>query len=97
MKTPLLISTKSAATLLGIAPRNADKTLFAMGLKPVVEAGSEIKRHRRWSRDEVIRTVNEWSAKHTEKTNVAPVVDDGRSRAPRQSFMRNIVSRDAKL
>lgn len=83
----LLISSKAAAKLIGIAPRSVESVLTAMGIKPVLATGTE-KRRLRWSRPEILRAVSTWSS----RANVA-VIDAGRSRAPRQAAMREIISR----
>jgi len=90
--TPLLISTKSAAHLLGIAPRSAEKCLTQMGLKPVLAVGSSVKKHLRWSRKEIFAAVNQWSAK-SKQENAPVVIDAGRTRAPRNPLMKSIIGK----
>lgn len=87
---PLVVSTDKAAKICGVSPDRFREIADKLRIEPILRGGNGTAR---WSLPEIIERLKTWTS-----TRPAPlfgsavpraIIDKGRARAPRQSFMKN--------
>lgn len=88
---PLVVSTDSAAQVCGLSPERFREMAEAMKLVPVFASDNG---RRMWALPEIVERLKNWTAwDDNRRREEAVVVDVGRTRAPRQAFMKNKVKK----
>lgn len=91
---PLVVSTDRAAKICGVSPDRFREIADKLGIEPILRGGNGTAR---WSLPEIIERLKTWTSTRPTPLfgSAVPraIIDKGRTRAPRQSFMKGRVSK----
>lgn len=91
---PLIVSTDRAAKVCGVSPDRFREIADKLGIEPILRGGNGTAR---WSLPEIVERLKSWSSTRPTPlfgyADPKAIIDKGRTRAPRQSFMKGRISK----